>query len=106
MSNFKLMLLILKLNGKLGKTFLTLKEIWTNPQTKEIDIKMKFSVGAVTQTLLLAMQGLTQVGDMVPLKYKFWVTVAISGIQGVLGILQHFSNPDGSPAKEPNQGLK
>ncbi len=67
---------------------------------------MKFSVGAVIQTLLLAVQGLNQVGDMLPLKTRVWVAVAISGLQGIVGVLQHFSNPDGGKASEPNTGVK
>lgn len=106
MSNIKLMLLILKINGRVGKTLKEIAKVWTNPSSKEIDIKMKLSVGAVTQTLLLAIQALNQVGDLVPVKWRVAVAVAISILQGIIGVLQHFSNPDGSPSKEPNQGVK
>ena len=106
LNNLKLLRLIIRLNGRLGKTFRELQKIWENPSTKEIDIKMKFSVGTLLQTLALAIQGLTQVNDLVPGKYKIWVVIAISGLQGVVGVLQHFSNPDGSSSREPNQGVK
>jgi hypothetical protein len=43
------------------------------------------------------LQGLNQVSDFVPAKAKFWVAVAISGIQGVIAVISHFSNTDGTP---------
>jgi hypothetical protein len=63
--------------------------------------QMKFSVNAVVQALALALQGLNQVMDFLPAKAKFWAMIAITAIQGVVAILAHFSNPDGTPAAAP-----
>ncbi len=62
---------------------------------------MKVSVNAVVQILGTALQGLNTVMDLLPARGKFWAYVAVSAIQGVVGILAHFSNPDGSPSTVP-----
>ncbi len=62
------------------------------------DLHMKLSVNAVIQSLSLAAQGLNQISGFIPVKYQFWVMIALSAIQGVTGILAHFSNTDGTPS--------
>ena len=67
---------------------------------KEVS-KMKFSVNFIVQLLALAAQGLNQITDLLPPKGKFWAAVALSAIQGLTGVLAHFTNPDGTPAEAP-----
>ncbi len=63
--------------------------------------RMKLSVNAVVQILGTALQGLNTVVDLLPARGRFWAFVAVSAIQGVVGILAHFSNPDGTSAAAP-----
>jgi hypothetical protein len=72
----------------------------------EAILRMKFSLNAVVQLLALAGQGIVQVQDMLPPKGKFWAAVALAGVQGVVGVLAHFANPDGTPAALPYQEKK
>jgi uncharacterized membrane protein HdeD (DUF308 family) len=58
---------------------------------------MKLSVNVVVQFLGLIAQGLNQVLDLASPKAKFWIMVGLSVIQGIVGILAHFSNTDGTP---------
>ena len=60
---------------------------------------MKLSVNSIIQTLMLAMQGLNQASDVLPPKAKFWAMLAMSAMQGVVGVMAHFVNPDGTSAK-------
>ena len=62
---------------------------------------MKLSINAIVQVLALALQGLNQVTDLLPLKARFWAMIAITAIQGVVAVLAHFANPDGTPASLP-----
>lgn len=62
-------------------------------------MNLTLSVNSVLQVLLLAAQGLNQAMDLLSPKMKFWAMVAMSAIQGTVGILAHFVNPDGTPAK-------
>ena len=72
-----------------------------NKVSNELERKngMKLSVNSIIQTLMLAMQGLNQASDVLPPKAKFWAMLAISAMQGVVGIMAHFVNPDGTSAK-------
>lgn len=65
----------------------------------ERKLGMKLSVNSIVQTLMLALQGLNQISDILPLKGKFWVMIGISAIQGIIGVMAHFVNPDGTSAK-------
>lgn len=64
---------------------------------------MKFGVNSIIQLLGLVGQAILQVQDLLPETARFWAAVTLAGIQGAVGVLAHFSNPDGSPAKEPYQ---
>lgn len=86
----------------LGDYYRMLK-IWLRLQPyinkiKEI-AKMKISVNSILQILMLAGQGANAVADVLPEGGKLWVAVALSIIQGVVGVLAHFHNPDGTTAK-------
>jgi hypothetical protein len=65
---------------------------------KEVS-KMKFSVNALVQLLMLAAQGINQAADLLPPRARFWATVAMAAVQGLVGVLAHFVNPDGTPAE-------
>src|ERR1039458_6865005 len=58
---------------------------------------MKLNVNVILQILALVAQGLNQVSGIVPTNYKFAVAVALSVIQGVIAVMAHFSNTDGTP---------
>lgn len=73
---------------------------WWGKFEKDI-FPMKLSVNAILQALMLALQMLNQAQDMLPPKGKFWAMIAISALQGVVAVLSHFSNPDGTPASTP-----
>ena len=51
--------------------------------------------------LALAAQGINASIDLLPGKGKFWAMVGLSVAQGAAGVLAHFANPDGTPAKAP-----
>jgi hypothetical protein len=76
-------------------------DTWSNVEKLLKENKMKLSVNAVVQILMLALQGLNQISDLLPVKAKFWAMIAISAIQGVVAVLAHFANPDGTPAFMP-----
>lgn len=63
--------------------------------------KMRFSVNVAIQMIALAAQGINASIALLPGKGKFWAMVALSVAQGAAGVLAHFANPDGSPAKAP-----
>jgi hypothetical protein len=67
----------------------------------EAILRMKFSLNAVVQLLALAGQGIVQVQDMLPPRGKFWAAVSLAAVQGLVGVLAHFANPDGTPASQP-----
>ena len=60
---------------------------------------MKLSVNAIVQALMLIMQGLNQASGLLPEKGKFYAMVAMSAIQGIVAVMAHFVNPDGTTAK-------
>jgi hypothetical protein len=62
---------------------------------------MTLSVNSVIQILGILLQFLNQALDTSSPKIKFWATVIMSVIQGVIGVLAHFSNPDGTPSSVP-----
>ena len=71
----------------------------TNQLEGEKNKGMKLSANTIIQTLMLAMQGLNQASDVLPPRGKFWAMIAMSGIQGVVGVMAHFVNPDGTSSK-------
>jgi hypothetical protein len=62
---------------------------------------MKFSVNSTIQLLALIAQGINAVSDLLPPRGKFYAAVALAAVQGVVGVLAHFSNPDGTHATQP-----
>jgi hypothetical protein len=62
---------------------------------------MKFSVNFVIQALALVAQAAMQTSEILPPKGKFWASVIVAATQGIAGVLAHFVNPDGTPAKQP-----
>jgi hypothetical protein len=62
---------------------------------------MPLSVNYVIQILGVILQVINQTSDTLPPKGKFWATVIMAVIQGVIGVLAHFSNPDGTPSSVP-----
>ena len=62
---------------------------------------MKLSWNVIAQGLGTFLQIANQFGGFVPDKYK-WLAAGIIGIgQGLMGIVSHFSNPDGTAAARP-----
>jgi hypothetical protein len=53
-------------------------------------LQMSKTVHSVIQLLLTAVNGIDAVSNFVPMKYKIWITIGISAIQGVIGVLNHF----------------
>jgi hypothetical protein len=69
-------------------------------QIEEVS-RMKFSVNSVIQLLALTAQGINAVSDLLPSRGKFYAAVALAAVQGIVGVLAHFSNPDGTDATQP-----
>jgi hypothetical protein len=69
-------------------------------QIEEVS-RMKFSVNSTIQLLALVAQGINAVSDLLPPRGKFYAAVALAAVQGVVGVLAHFSNPDGTHATQP-----
>jgi hypothetical protein len=59
---------------------------------------MKISVNIIIQMLALATQYLNASTEMLPERGKFWAMVVLSILQGIVAVLAHFANPDGTPA--------
>jgi hypothetical protein len=57
-------------------------------------LQMTKTVHSVIQLLLTAINGIDAVSSFVPMKYKIWITIGISAIQGVIGVLNHFDTTD------------
>ena len=62
---------------------------------------MKLTVNAVVQVLGTALQGVNAISGVLPARMQFWAMIAISSIQGLVAVLGHFSNPDGTPVSTP-----
>jgi hypothetical protein len=62
---------------------------------------MTLSVNSVIQILGILLQFLNQALNTLSPKTRFWATVIMAVIQGVIGVLAHFSNPDGTPSSVP-----
>ena len=62
---------------------------------------MKVSLNTTAQILAMCLQMLNQVSDIVPQDFKVWVMLVVSILQGVIGVIAHYSNPDGTPATIP-----
>lgn len=60
---------------------------------------MKFSINMILQILMTAGQAGNAILDFVPAKTKPAVAAGLGIIQGVVGLIAHFSNPDGTNAK-------
>ena len=70
---------------------------------------LKFSVNAVIQVVGVIGHAAAQLSDVLSPEGKFWASVVLAAAQGVVGVLAHFANPDGSPValpyrKEDNDG--
>jgi hypothetical protein len=64
------------------------------------DKSMRLSVNSLIQILAMVGQYGNQVSDFLPAKGKFWAAVGIAAVQGIVGVLAHFKNPDGTSAAE------
>ena len=64
-------------------------------------LKMRFSVNVAIQMLALVAQGINATQELLPGRGKFWAMVVLSVVQGVVAVLAHFANPDGTPAEAP-----
>ncbi len=62
---------------------------------------VKFKVNAVIQSLAVVAHILNASVDVLPPRGRLWVMAALSVVQGAVGALAHFSNPDGTPAEAP-----
>lgn len=62
---------------------------------------MKFSVNAVIQLVALIGQAAAQASDVLPGKGRLYASVVLAAAQGIVAVLAHFANPDGSPASKP-----
>lgn len=58
---------------------------------------MKLSTNVILQFIGLAIQGGNQVATFIPDKDKIYVTAGVSILQGIVAIISHFSNPNGTP---------
>lgn len=54
------------------------------------EIQMSKNVHSIIQILLTAVQALNGFTSFVPPKFQIWVSIGISGIQGIIGVLNHF----------------
>jgi hypothetical protein len=63
------------------------------------DVYQDLDIQAARQALVA--QGLNASIDLLPGRGKFWAMVGLSAVQGVVGVLAHFVNPDGTPAEAP-----
>lgn len=66
---------------------------------------MGVKLNALISALNIALQALMQASDLVPGKAKLYVTIAQFALQALIGVLQAFYNPDGTPAKLPYKGI-
>lgn len=62
---------------------------------------MKISVNSLLQMLLLVVQAINASSELLQGKAKFFALVALSAVQGLISVLAHFKNPDGTPAAQP-----
>jgi hypothetical protein len=62
---------------------------------------MKLSLNVVVQILGTVVQALNAIGGMFPAKQQVLIASIVGVIQAVVGLLAHFSNPDGTPAAAP-----
>ena len=67
---------------------------------------MKLSWNVVVQIIVTLMQAYNQVSDLLPEKWKPGAAVIMGAIQGIVAMISHFSNPDGSSAKLPYEPPK
>jgi hypothetical protein len=60
-------------------------------------MKFKMSVNIMIQCLALVAQLLNGLSDVVPPDKKTYLAIAIMVVQGIVAILAHHSNTDGTP---------
>ena len=60
---------------------------------------MKLSVNVVIQVLSSIAQIVNLASGIVPAKYQVYILATLSAIQGLTGVLVHFSNTDGTSQK-------
>jgi hypothetical protein len=58
-------------------------------------------VSILAQTLGFVVQGVNQFGGFIPPEYHLPIALAVGAAQGVMGIIAHSFNPDGTPATLP-----
>jgi hypothetical protein len=59
---------------------------------------MKFKLNTVVQVIGVGLQLYNQYGGMVPTKYQPAAAAIVGAIQGIVALMAHFSNPDGTAA--------
>ena len=62
---------------------------------------MKISSNVIFQIVGTALQVLNYASGMIPAKYQWLVAGVVGILQGISGIVSHYSNPDGTPAALP-----
>lgn len=62
---------------------------------------MNLSVNVILQLLMVIAQAINATMDLLPPRGRFYAMVALSAIQGLIAVLAHFVNPDGTPAARP-----
>ena len=58
---------------------------------------MKFSFNLLVQVLSIAVQVGNELTSVLPPKYHAAFALGVGALQGVVGLLAHFSNPNGTP---------
>lgn len=62
---------------------------------------MKLSVNAVLQAAMVIAQATNASMDLLPPAWRVRAALIVAAMQSVVGVVAHFSNPDGTNAKEP-----
>lgn len=63
---------------------------------------MRLSVNVIVQLLATLGHGVAQMSDLLPSeRQKLYASATLAAIQGLVAVLAHFRNPDGTPARVP-----
>ena len=65
---------------------------------------MKLNTNVIGQALSMTLQLLNITQDIVSPDLKAWVTFGLAVVQAGLGVVAHYSNPDGSNVKVAYKG--
>lgn len=65
---------------------------------------MKLNINVIGQVLSTALHLLNITQDIVPPDLKAWVTFGLAVVQAGLGVVAHYSNPDGTDVKVAYKG--